>query len=334
MLELFHKWKGVMTSMGKKIQRQEPDGFSSSTTGNGSQSPSPEEETGAQSQTNRAAATGPRTEHGKRTSSQNAVKFGIFSRATLLKGESRSDYQSLLEGLREALHPEGRLEELLVEKLASISWRYNRFLVAEGAEIRKGIEFPEPISRGSKAGIPMEIFAQSSPLISRVNGTEAFARCLGLLAELRSRINDNGFDDELDGVVLQTIYGEPSGLYAPQTLFDEYTAWASTARMTEEERAREGCATPDECKQCVLDAFDAEIERLKKDQADRESTVCNRRKIEILRLGIPDSRVLDRLLRYEASLERDFDRTLTQLERLQRIRKGQPPPPQLDINIS
>lgn len=314
--------------------RQDPEEFPSDISGNGSRSPSRKKGKGTKRRKNRTGATGPRTEHGKRRSSQNALKSGIFSRATLLKGESRSDYQSLLEGLREALHPEGRLEELLVEKLASISWRYNRFLVAEGAEIRKGIEFPEPISRGSKAGIPMEIFAHSSPLISRVNGTEAFECCLGLLAELRSRINDNGFDHELDDVVLQKIYGEPRGPFAPQTLFDEYTAWASTARMTEEERAREGCATPDECKQCVLDAFDAEIERLKKDQADRESTVCNRRKIEILRLGIPDSRVLDRLLRYEASLERDFDRTLTQLERLQRIRKGQPPPPQLDINIS
>jgi hypothetical protein len=252
----------------------------------------------------------------------------------VLRGESRPDYQSLLEGLREALHPEGKLEELLIEKLASISWRYRRFLVAEGAEIRKGIEFPEPISGGSKAGIPMAIFTQFSPLISRVNGTEAFELCLGLLAELQSRINDNGFDDELDGVVLQKIYGEPRGPSAPQTLFDEYTTWATTARMTEEERAREGCATPDECKQYVLEAFDSEINRIKRDHEDSQSIKCNRRKMEILRLGIPGSRELDRLLRYETNLERAFDRTLAQLERLQRMRKGQPLPPQLDVKIS
>ena len=33
---------------------------------------------------------------------------------------------------------------------------------------------------------------------------------------------------------------------------------------------------------------------------------------------------LDYLLRYEASLERNFDRTLGQLERLQRMRLGHP----------
>jgi hypothetical protein len=43
---------------------------------------------------------------------------------------------------------------------------------------------------------------------------------------------------------------------------------------------------------------------------------------------------LDLLLRYESNLERAFDRTLNQLERLQRIRNGQPVLPTLDINVS
>jgi len=43
---------------------------------------------------------------------------------------------------------------------------------------------------------------------------------------------------------------------------------------------------------------------------------------------------LDLLLRYETNLERAFDRTLNQLERLQRMRKGQPVPPTLNVNVS
>lgn len=43
---------------------------------------------------------------------------------------------------------------------------------------------------------------------------------------------------------------------------------------------------------------------------------------------------LDLLIRYESSLERAFDRALNQLERLQRIRKGQPVPPTLSVNVS
>ena len=40
------------------------------------------------------------------------------------------------------------------------------------------------------------------------------------------------------------------------------------------------------------------------------------------------------LLRYEGSLERQFDRTLTQLERAQRTRLGQPVPPPVKVELS
>jgi len=43
---------------------------------------------------------------------------------------------------------------------------------------------------------------------------------------------------------------------------------------------------------------------------------------------------LEVLLRYESNLERAFDRTLNQLERLQRIRSGDVVPPPLNVNIS
>jgi hypothetical protein len=56
--------------------------------------------------------------------------------------------------------------------------------------------------------------------------------------------------------------------------------------------------------------------------------------VEILWQNVPDSPRLDRLFRYGSSLERDFDRTLSHLERAQRIRKGQPLPPQMDVKVS
>ena len=47
-----------------------------------------------------------------------------------------------------------------------------------------------------------------------------------------------------------------------------------------------------------------------------------------------DSGVPDHLLRYETHLSREIDRILNRLERLQRMRKGQPLPPQVDVKIS
>ena len=56
--------------------------------------------------------------------------------------------------------------------------------------------------------------------------------------------------------------------------------------------------------------------------------------IEGLRQGVPDSPWLKRLMRYETNLEPQFDRTLSQLERIQRMRKGQVVPPPLKVDVS
>ena len=110
--------------------------------------------------------------------------------------------------------------------------------------------------------------------------------------------------------------------------------FTTAAQISEEERAREDYATPDECKQNVLDGIEDEIRRLKALHKRRVSGESQQNEIERLRRNVPESPGLDRVLRYEASLERAFDRTLGQLERLQRLRLGQPVAPRLDVTIS
>jgi hypothetical protein len=99
-------------------------------------------------------ATGPRTSSGKERSKYNAVKHGILSQGVVLKSESRSDYESLLMGLREDLKPEGTFEDLLVEKLATFLWRYRRVIALETADFESpnlGLELSfaavSPLSR-------------------------------------------------------------------------------------------------------------------------------------------------------------------------------------------
>ena len=48
----------------------------------------------------------------------------------------------------------------------------------------------------------------------------------------------------------------------------------------------------------------------------------------------PTNEGTERLLRYEAHLSREFDRTLSQLERLQRMRKGQQVLPPIKVEVS
>jgi hypothetical protein len=74
---------------------------------------------------------GPPTPAGKARSRHNACKHGIFAKVALLKSESRSQFDSLLSGLQNDLQPEGTLEQLLVEKLATLLWRYRRLMIAQ-----------------------------------------------------------------------------------------------------------------------------------------------------------------------------------------------------------
>lgn len=56
--------------------------------------------------------------------------------------------------------------------------------------------------------------------------------------------------------------------------------------------------------------------------------------MELLACKVPATQDLDRLLRYEASLERTFDRTLAQLERLQRLRLGLAVPHRVELQAT
>jgi hypothetical protein len=281
--------------------------------------------------------TGPRTLEGKERTKHNATRHGIFSTVIVLRGEARGEYESLLNSLWEALGPEGGLEELLVEKLATISWRHRRLLVAEGAEIRRNTEFLEQDQRSKEHEEAEETAASSTleydgGLIRQIRNPDVLNHCLELLVELREGLETDGFDEERDTSILKKIYGD--GGHLRETLHDSYALWFSTAETPEEERQREGYADPKQCKQNVLDEVDAEIKRLKQYRKTRESIESDRHKLEILRRSVPESPGLDRLLRYEANLERSFDRALNQLERLQRIRLGQPVAPRIDVNLS
>jgi hypothetical protein len=335
--------------MDDTVQGQAPVASPTNTTGNGSKQPPDEEQQSSTAITSELSlqpsahkSGGPRTPEGIEVSKHNALRHGIFSEVTVLRGESSDEYESLLEGLTEALQPENELEKLLVEKLAMLSWRYRRLLQAEGAEIQQGSEFLEWDQRVqrmheaemAKRRIPRESgsYIQRPCLIPDIQNPEILEYCLKLLLELQNGIRSHGFSEKRDYSILAIIYGGNVDLRG--TLINRYSVWLNTSRVPEEERQRQGYATPERCKDQMLSEIDAEIGRLRDYREEQASRELERAKFEILRRKIPESEKLDRLLRYETSLERAFDRALNQLERMQRLRRGQPVAPRIDLNLS
>ena len=90
---------------------------------------------------NAARSTGPKTPRGKRIVSRNALHHGILvgTIVGMVHDEKIEDFRGLFMDLVSEYEPEGRLEELLVERIATAFWKLKRALQAEQGEIGKAI---------------------------------------------------------------------------------------------------------------------------------------------------------------------------------------------------
>ncbi|MFU0841006.1 MAG: hypothetical protein ACFWTZ_00040 [Burkholderia sp.] len=69
----------------------------------------------------------------------NSVKHGLRSEAAVLPHESAEDYASLQQELMDEYQPQGITEKALVQELAATIWRKRRVLRAEAAQVNMGI---------------------------------------------------------------------------------------------------------------------------------------------------------------------------------------------------
>jgi hypothetical protein len=102
-----------------------------------------------------------------------------------------------------------------------------------------------------------------------------------------------------------------------------------------EDRPSEGNVDPQTNgkRAAVVAYIDAHLERistLKRYATERESLGAD---AEARSFSLPSAEATDKLLRYEAHLDRQFYRAMDQLERLQRQRRGENVPPPLNINL-
>jgi hypothetical protein len=284
-------------------------------------------------------STGARSKVEKRRSSRNAIRHGIFSEVTLLPGEPIFQYRSLQKRFRDALHPEDEFEEVLVEKLASIAWRYRRFLAAEGAEIRRAREFVESDQRIehtreagailTKTAISLSTSDFQQGLIVEIQNPDILEQCLKLLLELRHQIQAGDLDRDRSVEILAKIYG--SNAYLSDTLFESYRRYCDS--VDEEPPNDESRALAEQRRKYLLSDVSEGIRSLRAYGRERASIESEKLKLEVLRHNVPEPDRLDRLLRYESRIEQSFDRTMNQLERRQRLRRGQPVVPSIDVNL-
>jgi hypothetical protein len=300
-----------------------------------------------QADTTNGGPTGPTTQRGKQKSRQNAIKHGIFAVGILRKRESEAEFLKTVEDMDETFQPVGGLEEILVEKLAMLVWRYRRLLQAEAAEVEHQAESCEDEYMQRKRTYMINAKTAEGLIASASTYTNevALRAAVASLRELHRQTSEQGLDWERDRKALREVYGpleeagstEPSavklkaypgmeGFVPLNTLARRYRELAGTGKDPQS-----ATDVPPDAAKSIVEMLMVDITRFESMLQEWRERGDDRNQPEVMRRLVP---LQDRLQRYEASLDRSFDRTLSQLERLQRLRLGQPVLPAVKVDVS
>src|SRR3954469_8139568 len=85
----------------------------------------------AANRANAAKSTGPRSAAGKAAAAFNAIKHGVASRASLIRGEDPVELKELSDAMERDLRPRGALQRELVGRIVCICWKLRRVQRAE-----------------------------------------------------------------------------------------------------------------------------------------------------------------------------------------------------------
>jgi hypothetical protein len=307
----------------------------------------PQQRGGRQANMSLRGPTGPTTRQGKLKSRQNATNHGIFAVGIIRKRESEAEYLRIVEDIVETLQPVGGLEEILVEKLAMLVWRYRRLLQAEAAEVANQVEkceqgyLRDQRESADKAKSDQGLISWALEQYNEVALQEALAPLRGV----HLQTSEKGLDWERDQQALRQVYGPLSESGVPMRITTEVVHEGRVYKALDPARLlvrryhelagpgkddQSATEVPRDAAESIVGMLAEEIKRFELMLRDWRQHGGERHRFEETRALVPWE---DRLQRYEGCLERSFDRTLSQLERLQRLRLGQPVLPALKVDV-
>lgn len=122
----------------------------------------------------------------------NAVKHGILSKEAVLPHESKEEFDDLLAQYEADFVPANVTESTLVEELASIVWRKKRLLKAENAKINNGLSNALNLSqRLLNSSVPLSLHIADEKIEAReflrLSAEELEERSKALEAEEQKR---------------------------------------------------------------------------------------------------------------------------------------------------
>ena len=256
----------------------------------------------------------------------NALRHGLTANTPVIPGvESAEEWDTHLAAILDDCAPDGALQTSLVEHAASLIWRLRRVERYECESIAVGRErvdadfakqeqhklFNDRASSVAEAEQRAEDARRCLDLIEGLlqmpsDSRLASADVEAVLRELADHA-DESFDDLMEGVAQPA----PGARWTAQSLLAAFRAIAERDGEAFEEMMTETVARA----LVIVGGQELEIARIAQelDHLTRERL-------------LPDAATLDRIIRYETSLNRMLYQALSQLEAMQSRRAGAPTP--------
>lgn len=236
----------------------------------------------------------------------NAMKHGILSKLAVLAHEDAGEFADLLAALVEEHQPKGMTEQHLVEELAAVIWRKRRVLLAEGANINRGLQavVHSTLNSPIRAAVPFQRRAAAEDI-----------DLPDLLSATPEEITEQQRETEIDlaatrkAAAILRKGGDKAYDKARRALLpDSRACWDEHVEENTYPATAEGLA------HYIRETLEPICYRLEF-EARNQSAI----KSQTLGEGL-QAHKLEKLNRYETHLDRKFERTLAMLLKMKELR--------------
>ncbi len=281
---------------------------------------------------NAQRSTGPTSPAGKSASRLNARKHGLLAQQVVVSSyyqqESPDEFKQLCREHHQSLAPVGPLEDMLVGQIVMVIWRLRRVRMAEAGEIAANVDEtwwnprrpPWEIGNGHKGNA---LHRRLIDYRRSIPGIEFVIECI---KQLRIEIEAAGQVTEEKLKELGLYPGGPNDIVLKLADLRGSLKLNPKKLPLEEWRAQHLKETLDYLDQQISEFQDLIAER--QVQIDAED---NMRRAAAL---LPTGEFLEKIVRYESALQRQLNRSINQLERLQRRRLGENVPAPVIMDVS
>jgi hypothetical protein len=311
---------------------------------------------------NALRSTGPKTARGKRNAARNAIKHELLAREVVITAgdgkENPEEFQTLVGSLLENYEPVGPVEELLVQTIATCWWRKARALRAENGAIRKPLDnlrVDREFRHSDRCNFDMVSLDRCNAEKWFDNHKQGYQEMDQYAALQEAQITMRGHPSGL--AMLRTILNRAKSEVADKgylsnslrfRICNAFFLWDRSfaveiklspgpAEGGKGGSAKEIVSTADQQADKKRTSLIARIDDQLKKICRLEELANEREKLELdaaaRSLSLPPADKADTVLRYETHLDRQLQRAMDQLERLQLRRNGQKVPPPLDISL-